>query len=77
MVEQLTILDDVGVEGGFISQFVSQITPYNSDPKRDLDMASSSLVKYYEGSERGTTYPDMPWEPKESFRAVADYYANH
>ena len=25
----------------------------------------------------GTTYPDMPWEPKESFRAVADYYANH
>jgi len=77
LVEQLTILDDVGVEGGFISQFVSQITPYNSDPKRDLDMASSSLVKYYEGGERGTTYPDMPWEPKESFRAVADYYANH
>lgn len=27
--------------------------------------------------ERGVTYPDMPWEPKESFRAVADYYANH
>jgi len=25
----------------------------------------------------GTTYPDMPWEPKESFKAVADYYANH
>jgi len=27
--------------------------------------------------EHGVTYPDMPWEPKESFRAVADYYANH
>jgi len=27
--------------------------------------------------ERGVTYPDMPWEPKESFRAVADYYRNH
>jgi hypothetical protein len=26
---------------------------------------------------RGTTYPDMPWEPKESFRAVANYYAAH
>ncbi len=25
----------------------------------------------------GSTYPDMPWEPKESFRAVADYYAKH
>jgi hypothetical protein len=23
----------------------------------------------------GATYLDMPWEPKESFRAVADYYA--
>jgi hypothetical protein len=27
--------------------------------------------------EHGVTYPDMPWEPKESFKAVADYYANH
>jgi len=27
--------------------------------------------------EHGVTYPDMPWEPKESFRAVAQYYANH
>lgn len=26
---------------------------------------------------RGTTYPDMPWEPKESFAAVARYYASH
>jgi hypothetical protein len=77
LVEQLTILDEVGVEGAFISQFVSQITPYSSDPKRDLDMASSSLVKYYEGDRRGTTYPEVPWEPKESFRAVANYYANH
>jgi hypothetical protein len=25
----------------------------------------------------GSTYPDMPWEPKESFRAVARYYAEH
>ena len=27
--------------------------------------------------EHGVTYPDMPWEPKESFRAVARYYASH
>jgi hypothetical protein len=27
--------------------------------------------------EHGVTYPDLPWEPKESFRAVADYYGNH
>ena len=40
-------------------------------------MASSSLVKYFGGAKRSTTYPDMPWEPKESFRAVVDSYANH
>jgi len=27
--------------------------------------------------EHGTTYPDLPWEPKESFSAVARYYAEH
>ena len=40
----------------------------------DLDMGSSSLVKSYDGK-HGTTYPDMPWEPKESFKAVAEYFA--
>jgi len=27
--------------------------------------------------EHGVAYPDLPWEPKESFRAVANYYGNH
>ena len=30
-----------------------------------------------ETGRHGTTYPDLPWEPKESFRAVADYYSKH
>ena len=77
LVETLGILDAVKVDGAFISTFLSQITPYNDKPKYDLDMASSSLVKYYEGGRMGTTYPDLPWEPKESFRAVAAYFANH
>jgi hypothetical protein len=74
IVEQLKILDEAGVEGAFIFQFISQITPYNDDPRYDLDVASTSLVKYYEGGRRGATYPDMPWEPKEAFHAVADFY---
>jgi hypothetical protein len=74
LVENLRILDDAGVDGAFISQFMSQITPYSDNPKYDLDMASSSLVKYYDNGKHGTTYPDMTWEPKESFKAVADYY---
>ena len=77
LVDQLSVLDRAGVYGAFISEFVSQIKPYSSDPRYDLDMASASLVKSYENGTHGTTYPDMPWEPKESFRAVADYYAKH
>jgi hypothetical protein len=77
LIEQLTALDSVGVDGAFISQFVSQIHPYSDNPTYDLDMASSSLVKYYDDGRHGTTYPDMLWEPKESFRAVADYFAKH
>jgi hypothetical protein len=76
LVEQLGILEKAGIDGAFVSQFISQITPYDPDPQYDLDMACSSLVKYYEHG-RGTTYPDMPWEPKESFWAVSKFYADH
>jgi hypothetical protein len=76
LTEHLRILDQAGVDGAFVSQFLSQITPYDPDPRFDLDMASSSLVTHLERA-RGTTYPDMPWEPKEAFWAVADYYAKH
>ena len=77
LVETLSILDQAGVDGAFISQFESQINPYDENPRYDLDMASTGLVKCYEDGKRGTTYPDMHWEPKESFRAVAGYYASH
>jgi hypothetical protein len=77
VVETLKILDAAGVEGAFVSDFVSQIKPYDDDPKYDLDTASSSVVKYYEGGKHGTTYPEMPWEPKQSFKALADYCASH
>ena len=76
LVENLSVLDNAGVDGAFIFQFISQITPYSDNPRFDLDMASSSLVKYYDDGKHGATYPDMTWEPKESFRAVADYYVN-
>ena len=78
LVDQLTILDNAGVYGAFVSSFVEQVKPYDEDPRYDLDMGSMSLVRYYEGGKRhGTTYPDLPWEPKESFRAVANYFAKH
>jgi len=77
LVETLQILDGAGIHGAFIASFIVQFYPYSDNPKYDLDMASSSLVKYYGRGRRGTTYPDMNWEPKESFRAVANYYTTH
>ena len=32
-----------------------------------------SLVKIYPPGQCSTTYPDMTWVPKESFRAIAAY----
>ena len=35
---------------------------------------------YFHGVRRGghgTTYPDLPWEPKQAFGAVASFYATH
>jgi len=75
LVENLSVLDSAGVDGAFIFQFISQIAPYNDIAYYDLDMASSSLVKYYEGGKCGSVYPNMSWDPKESFKAVANYYA--
>jgi len=74
LIETLGILDAAGVDGAFVFTFLTQIFPYDDNPRYDLDMGSSSLVKSYDGK-HGTTYPDMPWEPKESFKAVAEYFA--
>jgi hypothetical protein len=37
-------------------------------------MGALSLVKTYARG-HGTTYPDLPWEPKEAFHVVADFYS--
>lgn len=74
LTDVLGILDRAGVEGAFVMTFISPISPYHENPPDDLDMNSYSLVKSY-ADKHGETYPGMAWEPKESFRAVADYYA--
>lgn len=74
LTDMLSILDGVGVDGAFVFTFVAPTSPYNEDPQYDLDMASYSLVKSYT-DKHGTTYPDMSWETKQSFNAVADYFA--
>jgi hypothetical protein len=74
LADQLGVLDRAGVNGAFVMTFISPIAPYDENPRNDLDMNSYSLVKSYT-NRRGTVYPDLPWDPKESFQAVADFYA--
>jgi hypothetical protein len=49
--------------------------PYrpDGDPRDDLDLASPGIVRVLE-HRHGDTYPDMPWEPKAAFTALADHY---
>jgi hypothetical protein len=43
-----------------------------------IELTPEQLGKFTgEVGKHGATYPDMTWEPKESFRAVADFYANN
>lgn len=77
LIDNLKLVDKAGFSGAFIDMFIFPLRPYSDTPKYDLDRESSSLVKYFEGGRHGTAYPDMTWEPKEAFRAVADYYATH
>ncbi len=77
IVDQLSVLDKAGVDGAFISTFVSPLAYYDDNPCFDLDMASYSLVKSYADNKHGMAYPEMTWEPKESFKVVAEYYAKH
>jgi hypothetical protein len=44
-----------------------------------VDLDPHALDGFFSGpmGEHGVTYPDLPWEPKESFGAVARYYAEH
>lgn len=72
----LGVLDGAGVDGAFVFTFVTPVATHSDDPRNDLDMASYSLVKSF-SDRTGSTYPDLPWEPKESFHAVADYFAGH
>ncbi|MBV9335595.1 MAG: hypothetical protein JO243_06845 [Solirubrobacterales bacterium] len=74
LIDMLERLDGRRVDGVFVMTFVSPLLTHREDPRHDLDMASYSLVKSYH-DRNGTTYPDMPWEPKQSFNALARHFA--
>jgi hypothetical protein len=73
--ELLGIFDSAGVDSTFVFLFALDNYPHrpDGDPRDDLDMASPAIVKMLEGR-FGDTYPDMTWEPKAAFHAVAECY---
>jgi hypothetical protein len=72
----LQIFDSEGVDSAFVWLFELCNFPHRPDrgPRDDLDLASMGIVKTLEGR-HGQTYPDMTWEPKAAFGAVAECYA--
>jgi len=71
--ELLDIFNAEGVDTAFANTFARYDLPHRSDPREDFDMASYGVVKVLE-DRLGHTYPDMAWEPKAAFTALADYY---
>jgi hypothetical protein len=55
-----------------VAESAKQAKELGIDAAPDLSDKFASAI-----GKRGSTYPDMPWEPKESFKAVADFYAKH
>ncbi|WP_433557856.1 hypothetical protein ACQPWY_03435 [Pseudonocardia xinjiangensis] len=73
--ELLEVFDAEGVDSAFVFIFALDDFPHRPDgtPSEDLDLASYGIVKVFE-DRYGDTYPDMPWEPKIAFSAIADFY---
>ncbi|MEU4726071.1 hypothetical protein AB0G06_41275 [Nonomuraea dietziae] len=76
--ELLEVFDAGGVDSTFVFTFALHDHPHrpDGDPREDLDLASYGIVKVY-ADRLGATYPDMPWEPKAAFAALADFYREH
>ncbi|MGH9021090.1 MAG: abortive infection protein [Acidimicrobiales bacterium] len=76
ITDTLEILQGAGVDGAFVCTFVDYLAPTDDDPRFDLDMSAMSIVTLLAHG-RGTTYPDLTWEPKRAFHAVASFNAGH
>lgn len=73
--ELLEMFDGEGVDSAFVFLFAlsDHVHRPDGDPRDDLDLASPSIVKVLDGR-HGDTYPDMAWEPKAAFHALAAHY---
>jgi hypothetical protein len=75
--EVLEVFDAEGVDAAFVYTFARYDLPHRDDPLLDVDRASAGVVKLLDGQSgardaRDRRYPDLPWEPKAAFDALAD-----
>jgi hypothetical protein len=78
--EVLEVFDTEGIDAAFLYTFARFDLPHRDDPLLDLDRASASVVKVLDSQSRvpdprSRRYPDMPWEPKAAFDALAEWYS--
>jgi hypothetical protein len=72
--DMLAIYEAEDIDSAFWFTFAGFEHPrHPTDPHRDLDLASYGAVAVLAHA-RGTTYPDMAWEPKQVFGALAAAY---
>jgi len=76
--ESLDVFAAAGVDAAFVYTFARFDLPHRDDARVDLDMMSAGVVKVLDGQRgagypRGRRYPDMPWEPKAAFDALAEW----
>jgi hypothetical protein len=75
LTELLTVFEEEGLDAAFWFTFAGYDAPHlPGDPRHDLDLATYGVVKMLEPGRKGTAYPDMDWEPKEVFAAMAERY---
>jgi hypothetical protein len=77
--ESLDVFAAEGVDAAFVYTFARYDLPHRENPSVDLDMMSAGIVKVLDRQgdahdPRGRRYPDMPWEPKAAFNALAEWY---
>ena len=77
--ELLEVFDGEVVDAAFVYTFARSDLPHRADPHVDLDMMSAGVVKVLDSqrgadASSGCRYPDMPWEPKAAFDALAEWF---
>ena len=76
LLESLEVFNAQGVDSVFVNTFARYDLPHHSDPSSDLDLACYGVVRVL-AHRFGNAYPELRWEPKVAFTALADWYAAH